>query len=60
MAQKTVSSFSVFTLLRKESPINRYSSWISKDAFGLAPNQQYKDNVKANDQDDVGLWFKAE
>jgi hypothetical protein len=46
MAEQTISSPFVLTLLCEKSPIDRNSSWISDDRFEIAPNQKEKKDMK--------------
>ena len=58
MTQQTVSTLSVLTLLCEESPIDRYSSWVSDDRFDHAPDEKDEKDIKDDEQDDVRGGFE--
>jgi hypothetical protein len=53
MAKKTVSSSTILTFLSEESPVNWYSSGISKNCSCHAPKKKKEEDMKDDEENDV-------
>jgi len=60
MTEQTISSFFVFTLFGKESPVYWHSSWISKNGSSHAPEKKDEEQMKYKKKQEIGCRFEHE
>jgi hypothetical protein len=53
MAEEAVPSFAVVCFFSKETPVNRYSSWIANYGLGHTPDKHKEQDVEYDEYGDV-------